>query len=169
MELSELVNYKNQVMKELCSDPNIVHLLTGNEDAAIPNHGLPYTQLFPYEYVPQTVDEARSFICFDVDIVSVPNETFLVPVLYVWVFAHASNLRMEQGGVLIDQLAIEVTRLLNGSWNYGLGKLKFDSSRRFTPIRGYLGRVLTYYATDFNRSSEEKKRPNYRAHTPYGA
>ena len=169
MELSELPNYKNQLMKEFCCDANIVHLLTGNEEAAVPNHGLPYTQMYPFAYVPETVDEARSFLCFDVDIVSVPNETYLVPVVYVWVFAHKSNLRMEGGGVLIDQLVQEAHRILNGSWNYGLGKLKFDSCRRFTPINGYLGRVLTYYALDFNRNGDEKKRPARRAHSPYGA
>lgn len=49
MNLEELFDYKNLLMKDLCSNERVVKLVTGNEDAAVPNHGLAYTQLWPFE------------------------------------------------------------------------------------------------------------------------
>lgn len=163
MDLSELYDYKNLLMKDLCSDEEIVKLVTGNDESPVPCHDMPYTQVFPYEYVPETVTEAKTFICFDEDIISVPNKTFLTPVLYVYVFTHKSNMRAPGGGVLIDKLAVEINRILNGNRYYGLGELKLDSVRRFTPVAGFQGRALTYYAKDFNRSGVKPTPSNRKA------
>lgn len=159
MELAEFFDYKNLLMKELCCDKDIVYLLTGNEDARVPNHGLPYTQIFPYQHVPDTVSEAKSFICFDVDIVDVPNRTYYLPAIYVWVFTHKDMMRADDGRIIIDQLAVEINQILNGSRLYGLGELALKNVRRFTPIDDYQGRVLTFTTTDFNRQSGSKQRP----------
>lgn len=151
MQLEEFYDYKNLLMEQLCCDPEIVKVVTDNDEAAVPNHDLPYYQVFPFEYVPETVNDAKTFICFDVDIVSVPNKTMYIPVIYVWVFAHKSRLRAKEGGCTLDKMAAAVNRLLNGNRYYGLGELKLDSVRRFTPVTDYLGRVLTFYTKDFNR------------------
>lgn len=151
MQLEEFYDYKNLLMEQLCCDPEVVRVVTDNDEAAVPNHDLPYYQFFPFEYVPETVNDAKTFICFDVDIVSVPNKTMYIPVIYVWVFAHKSRLRAKEGGCTLDKMAAAVNRLLNGNRYYGLGELKLDSVRRFTPVTDYLGRVLTFYTKDFNR------------------
>ena len=162
MLLEEFFDYKNLLMKELCSNEAIVKLVTGNENADVPNHGLPYTQIYPFEFVPETVGEGKTFICFDVDIMSVPNKTFYVPVLYIWEFTHKSRLQMEGGGLLLDTLAMEIDKMLNGSRYYGLGELKLDSVQRFAPITDFQGRVLTYYTKDFNRPSGVRSMPSNR-------
>lgn len=157
MYQEEFFDYKNQFIGEICSDQEIVGLLTANESAAVPDRSLPYTQVFPYEYVPETESDAKTFICVDVDIVSVPNSTFYTLAIYVWVFAHKSQLRLSNGrGVITDKLASAIDRLANGSRDYGLGRLKLVSSLRFAPITDYQGRVLTFSATDFNRDGSKK-------------
>lgn len=162
MQLEELYDYKNLLMEHLCCDPEIVRLVTGNENASVPNHDLPYNQVFPYEFVPETVGDARTFICFDTDIVSVPNKTLYIPVIYVWAFTHKSQLRAKEGGCTLDRLAVAVNRLLNGNRYYGLGELRLDSVRRFTPITDYQGRALTFYARDFNRKWTKPDIPSNR-------
>lgn len=157
MQLEELFDYKNHLVMELCSNPEIVKLVTNNADADVPNHGLPYEQIFPFEKVPDTETDGRTFICLDVDIRSVPNSTFYVPVLYVWVFTHDSNMRMREGGVLIDKLAAEVDKMLNGSRCYGMGKLKLDSVDRFIPINKFMGRVLVYRTVDINTTADIRR------------
>ena len=76
MDLEEFYDYKNLLMKDLCSNENIVKLVTGNKDAAVPNHQLAYSQIYPFQFVWETESESRTFICFDMDIVSVPNKTY---------------------------------------------------------------------------------------------
>lgn len=162
MKLEEFFDYKNRLMKELCMNENIVKLVSGKDNPDVPNHKLAYTQIFPYEYIPETENNSRTFICFDVDIVSVPNKTYYTPVLYVWVFTHKSKMRLPQGGIITDTIASEIDKMLNGNRFYGLGTLDLDSVRRFSPITDYLGRALTYYAKDFNRQPMQRPIPSNR-------
>ena len=111
-----------------------------------------YRQVFPYEYIPETIEQAQTFICIDVDIQKSLNKTFLVPVLCFWVFSHKSKLRLPEGGVRPDAIAAEIARTLNGSRYYGLGELELYSAKRFAPIADYHGKVLMFQAVDFNKT-----------------
>lgn len=165
MELAEFFDYKNRFMKDLCCNREIVTLITDKDDSKVPNHTLAYSQVYPYEFVPETVDDGQTFVCFDVDVAEVINKTFYVPVLYVWIFTHKSKMRLQAGGIRTDKLASEIDKVLNGNRFYGLGELDLYNVGRFSPITDYQGRVLTYYAKDFNRSSSKqppsnRKNPN---------
>ena len=159
MLLDEFFDYKNELMKTLCSNERVVRLVTDSKEAPVPNYDLRYTQIFPFEFVPETVEEGQTFICFDVDIAEVQDKTFYTPALYIWVFTHKSKRRLEEGGVRTDQLAVEIDKELNGSRYFGLGTLELASVGRFAPITDYQGRVLTYSARDFNRAGISKKPP----------
>lgn len=150
MQLNDFFDYKNKLMEDLITNESIVSLIkdgTNAENAA----SLIYTQVFPYEYVPETVQTGGTYICFDVDIQNVSNKTFLTPVLYVWVFAHRSNLRLPEGGVRTDKLCSEICEAINGSRYYGLGELSLYSVKRFAPMTDYQGKLMTFYAKEFNR------------------
>lgn len=150
MQLNDFFDYKNKLMEDLITNKSIVSLIkdgTNVENAA----SLIYTQVFPYEYVPETVQTGGTYICFDVDIQNVSNKTFLTPVLYVWVFAHRSNLRLPEGGVRTDKLCSEICEAINGSRYYGLGELSLYSVKRFAPMTDYQGKLMTFYAKEFNR------------------
>lgn len=162
MQLDEFFDYKNQLMKQLCSSEDVVRLVTDSKVAPVPNIDLRYTQIFPFEFVPDTTSEGKTFICFDVDIVNVYNKTFYAPALYIWAFTHKSKLQMLEGGVRTDHLAVAINRELNGSRLFGLGELDLRSVERFSPIDDYQGRVLTYTATDFNRPGVSYKPPKNR-------
>lgn len=159
MLLEELFAYKNEIMKMFCKNKDILELVTDNADITIPNHQIAYKNIFPFEYIPDTVDKGETFICYDVDVDDVENKTFLYPVLYVWVFTHKSKLRLPQGGIRLDSLAIEINKELNGSRNLGLGELHLKRVDRFVPITDYQGRCLTFYAKDFNMPSTYKHPP----------
>lgn len=150
MQLNDFFDYKNKLMEDLITNESIVSLIKDGmdtEDAA----SLIYTQVFPYEYVPETVQAGGTYICFDVDIQNVSNKTFLTPVLYIWVFAHRSNLRLPEGGVRTDKLCSEICEAINGSRYYGLGELSLYSVKRFAPMTDYQGKLMTFYAKEFNR------------------
>ena len=157
MQLEEFYNYKNQLMKDILTSPEIVSLLDDRLDMANAEQ-LRYTQVFPYEYVPETIQEGKTYICFDVDIQKAYNKSFLEATVYVWVFSHRHALRLPGGeGVRPDKICCEVCKLLNGSRMYGLGELDFYSSKRFAPLTDYLGKCLTFTATDTNRQYDGTK------------
>lgn len=149
-QLDEFFNYKNQLMEDLLTDKTIVKLI--NENISFENApSLCYTQVFPYEYIPETVENGKTFICFDVDIQSSFDKTYLSPTIYVWIFTHKSNLRLPEGGVRTDKLCSKIANIINGSRRYGLGELELHSVKRFAPMTDFQGKVMTLYAKDFNR------------------
>lgn len=150
MQLKDFFDYKNRLMEDLVTHESIVSLINPNID--IDNAStLIYSQVFPYEYVPQTVENGKTFICCDVDIQNVSNKTFLTPAIYIWIFSHRSNLRLPEGGVRTDELCSEICEVINGSRYYGLGELNLFSVKRFAPMTDYQGKVMTFYAKEFNR------------------
>ena len=156
MQLSEFFDYKNKLMEDLLTNPEIVKLLDNSVELKNAKQ-LAYTHVFPYEYIPDTVEEAKTFICFDVDVQESINKTFLLPTIYVWVFSHKSKLRLLEGGVRTDKLASEIAKAINGSRFYGLGELNLYSVRRFAPVTDYQGKVMTFHAKDFNRVAPNTK------------
>lgn len=164
MELKEFFDYKERLMMDLCSNPEIVKLVTGEENPTVPNTNLKYKKIYPYQFIPETENNASTFVCFDVDIMErrQTNKTYYYPVIYIWILAHKSNMRTKKKGVLIDAIACEIDKMLNGNRNYGQGELELGPVSRFIPTIDYLGRELVYYTRDFNRSPGQKPTPAYR-------
>ena len=157
MQLQEFFDYKNQLMEDLLTSESIVRLL--DDDISMDDAGkLAYKNVFPCEFVPETVQDGKTFICFDVDIQQSVNKTYLLPTLYVWVFAHRSKLRLPNGGgIRTDKLCSEICTAINGSRKYGLGELDLYSVKRFAPMTDYQGKVMTFFAVDFNRMHDPHK------------
>lgn len=153
MNLKEFYDYKNKFMEDILTDTTITSLVDPESVYETPT-GLAYTQIFPYEYLPDTADKGKTFICFDVDVSGSYDRTFYIPNLYVWVFTHRSLMRIPEGGVLVDELCARICERVNGSRFYGLGSLDFVSSKRFAPISDYQGKVLTFETSDFNRKND---------------
>ncbi len=153
MQLDEFFDYKNRLMEDLLTNQEILRLLDDDCSPAEKPEQLVYQQVFPYEYIPETIEHGMTFICCDVDIQKSLNKTYLSPVLYIWLFTHKSKLRLPSGGVRTDMLASQIAKAINGSRYYGLGELDLYSVKRFAPITDYQGKVMTFHATDFNRLS----------------
>lgn len=163
MNLQEFFDYKNQLMSDLLTNERIVDLLDHKVDkngVLIQNADqLVYDIVYPYEYIPETVEHGHTYICCDVDVM-VPNsrnlgdtQLYYTPILYVWVFTHKSKLRLPEGGVRTDALCAEIASQINGSHYYGLGELQLYSVKRFSPIIDFQGKAMAFTATDFNHTN----------------
>lgn len=150
MQLSEFFNYKNRLMEDLLTNEEIVRLLDDKIDMK-DAWKLAYDCVFPYEHIPDTVESARTFICFDVDVQKSVNKTFLLPTVYIWVFSHRSKMHLKEGGVQTDKLVSEIAKAINGSRFYGIGELDLYSVKRFAPAMDYQGKVMTFHAKEWNR------------------
>lgn len=158
MQLQELFDYKNRMMYDLLTNKEIVKLIDPtikNMDEAYER--LAYKRVFPYDYIPDTIEDAGTYVCFDVDIQKVTNKTFLNPTIYIWLFTHKSQLRMSEGGVRTDLLCAEIAEAINGSKYYGLGELDLYSVKRYAPISDYQGKIMMFLAKDFNNPAPSKQ------------
>ncbi len=77
--LKELFDYKNKLMEDILTNESIIGLIDDGLTVADADN-LRYNQVFPYEFVPETVEYGKTYICFDVDILNVENKTYLHPV-----------------------------------------------------------------------------------------
>lgn len=155
--LDELFSYKNQFIDDVMKSRKLIRLLSDDCNTLRNPEELIYTQVFPYEFVPFTVESATTFICCEVDVRRVMNKTYLSPEMYVWVFTHESLVRLPQGGLRVDTICSEIVRIVNGSRMYGLGQMGLYSAKRYSPIQHYQGRTLTFDCTDFNRIYNPKQ------------
>ena len=156
MQLQDFYDYKNQMMEDLLTNEEIVRLIDENatlEDAP----RLMYSQVFPYEYVPETIQVGKTFVCIDVDVQRSMDKTFLYPTIYVWVFTHKSKLRLPEGGVRPDKLCSEICKVINGSRKYGLGELNIYAAKRFAPMTDFQGKVMIFNTREFGRVYDANK------------
>ena len=157
MQLADFFDYKNQLMHDIVTSDEIVKLINQDIETA-DAESLIYTQIFPYEYLPETTQEGKTYICCDVDVYMAESKTFLTAVLYIWIFAHKANLRAPEGGVRVDKLCNLICEKINGSRFYGLGELGIYSCKRFAPQTDYQGKMLTFRVNEINRFRDPKKK-----------
>ncbi len=157
MQLQDFFDYKNKFMEHILTSKEIVDLLSEEKIPLSDAGKLMYTQVFPYEYVPETLKDGKTFVCCDVDISKSISKTFYLPTLYVWVFAHKSRLRLPKGGVRTDQICSEICKVINGSKEYGMGDLELYSAKRFAPVMDYQGKVLVFHAKEFSKTFDGAK------------
>lgn len=157
MYLSEFFGYKNRLIEDLVTHKDIVELIDDTIDIKDAKN-LVYRNVMPVEYVPETAERGLVYICCDVEIPRVRNSTFLEAALYVWVFVHNSQMRLDSGGARVDVLCAKIAEVVNGSREYGMGSLDLTSVRAYSPINDFHGKCLTFSATEVNRLSDPKRK-----------
>ena len=147
---NDLNQYEQILMRELCSDTNIVSILTNTESPVVPQKSLAYKNVFPFAYIPYTNQEANTFITFTIIVPRIENS--LVKQMYVTfeIITHESLMRTDKGKIT-TRLASALEQLFNGSKFMGISKMELVNSEIDIPTRGYHTRRLTYKVTDWNR------------------
>lgn len=155
MHLQDFFDYKNQFMEDILTKESIVRLLDDNIPLADAKQ-LVNKQVFPYEYIPDTIEHGHTYVCIDVDVQSpsfrstASKTLFYDPIIYIWVMSHKSKLLLPKGGVRTDRLCSEIAKAINGSMYYGIGKLQLYSVKRFAPVVDFPGKVMSFTTQEWN-------------------
>lgn len=151
--LQEITSYKNQLMQAICTNENIFNLLKIEGDDALTMRDMPYERVFPYAHVPDTNEEAKAFVCFDLIVPRVWSNVIKEVEIDLFVMSHQAIMRMPDGqGIRIDLIATELDKMLNGSRAYGVSTVDLTYLGNFIPINGYYGHEIRYKVPDINRS-----------------
>lgn len=73
--LQPLIIFKDKLAEVILSDERIVRLLDDPLCRTVPAIPLKFKNVYPYAYVPNTVDNAKSIICFEATISNVNSDT----------------------------------------------------------------------------------------------
>lgn len=149
--LEEFTTYKQTLMQAICTSDTIVNLMKLQSDPAeITGRDMRYKRIYPYNYVPLTIETAQTFICFTVTAPNVKDNLIAELRLTVYVFTHQDLMRTKDG-MRTDLLVSEIDKLLNRSTDYGLGKVSLKMCDVMqVPCQGYSGLFSVYSVKDFN-------------------
>lgn len=154
--MKELTEYPDIIVQKIINSKPIIKLLHNKQQVEVPDDSVIYDKVYPYDYIPDVINDESAFVCVDSDIVKVSNNIVKAVDIYIYIFVHYKLMKLpnffKTKGNRRDKLADEIDMLLNGSRDFGIGKLNLMSARRVrSNARDYTGRLLVYRASDFNQ------------------
>lgn len=151
--LEEFDDYKRVIVNKLLRDKEFVSLMTDEKDPVLPASGLLNKQIFLYDYLDNTITEDKVMICVDCDDDDAVNCAVTRFNLHIWIAVPKSLMNMS-GKIRRDALASRADELLNGSTEFGFGRLTRKAGGRFHMNNTYRCRTLNYTVEDWNRHNK---------------
>lgn len=161
MNLEELGEYKHKVATLLANDENIIEALLGDvsqeddTDEMLLGNSSSKGHIYEFEYVPDINETTDTFICMETVVASAPTDASYRVYLYVFPCCHKKIMESYKKpgmyGTKADMLAVYIDKKLNGSKEFGIGRVRLISNDVYKPIKNYYGRCITYEVVDFNR------------------
>jgi len=148
---------KSKLFQLLCSDAEVVSLLTNVTSPSVPNKNLMYKQIWPYKRVTDCCKDAKPQICFDIVISRIDSWTICERMLEI-VFLVPDSMMRTDTGTVADRLENRVLKLFQGSRDFGIGRLLLKTSRPNESgdiPDGWQWRRLIFEVKDFNIKSDD--------------
>jgi hypothetical protein len=133
--MEKLGEYKMEVLNRCLEDQKLIKLLKyDGRDATFQNdvsdaYSLLYDRVFPYRFVPNTVENQGTYLTLGVNGFRRHQEGFKVyddyqaGEIYFYFFTHVDLMRTDSG-VRQDLMLAEISRLFDGTKGIGMGELK---------------------------------------------
>lgn len=151
--LKDIGLYKNKIILSLLKSKDFCNAMFVDEeitDEKIDN--LVYTQVFPYLYVDETQKEVLPYVCCEIKIPHIPNESVKHMQVIFWIYSHKSCMKYslkDYVGTRVDILSDIIERQLHDSKDFGIGKIELKSIGNVFPNYKYYGRELIFDVSDF--------------------
>lgn len=134
--LSQLKNYKDEILKMLVNDQFLCRAIANNEESCllkpVESPGdLLYTKIFPYKYViDETQEEANTYLSMDMAVFS--NGSYFYDFsIAIYIITHKSLMRVKVGDdyqLRTDYLLSKVETTLQQTKKLGMGDLTLQGS-----------------------------------------
>lgn len=156
--LDDLIAYKENVIAALAASQDVMGLLANNPNLDLESSEVEdfvERNLFDYDYIDGTLERHDAYIMVDDELVQPSSGTFNKWYLYVQIVCAKEfndiDKKLFRGlkGNRRDNLAREIDLLLNGSREYGVGKLTLLSVAPATVPDKFTSMLLTYEIRDF--------------------
>lgn len=116
-----------------------------------------YENIFPYVRVPDTEEEAMTYVCYDVKVSDRNDRNNTVKMLLtVYIITHQSLMRIkkeenvQRGGTRIDLIAALCDNMFDGNKVLGFGEMKCISNYPDNVDARHRARVITYETESLN-------------------
>jgi hypothetical protein len=161
--LDEIVDYPDKIALALSQDQTIVGLLLDNPNIDMINDEPKTlgTQIFDYNFFPDTQTDSLSYITIDTVVSNGKNDTTKMLNIIVTVISNKTNMKLEptifQGvaGNRRDNLIRYTDLVIRRMDNLGIGKLQLSPRTPIAPVSigstNYTAKQLVYEIPNFDR------------------
>ncbi len=147
-----ITEWKDIAISRFLGNEDILMALDVTDDEI--EEGLTYKRIFPHLYIPDTIEETSSFINVEVRVPDISSSgVWVYPELIVDVIVHQNKMKLDIPGISAtraDYLSQLIDRELNGSMDFGVGKLVLVSNEPGSVNDKFRFRRLTFEAQDVN-------------------
>ena len=148
--LEEIPEYKTDLLQSFINNEKIVTYI-GNKDKEIQDPvDLIGINVFPFPYVPDTETEVKTYICMDIYVPRVKDMIFKDVQIVLNIFSH-KEMGTYKGKSRVDLINIEVDKILNGSYDFGIDKVDLVSVMPYVPNSKFSGKQIIYNVPNFNQ------------------
>ncbi|WP_024348496.1 hypothetical protein [Lacrimispora indolis] len=146
--LEEIPIYKSDMLRAFVCNENIVtYINNANIDDPVDLIG---ENIFPNPYIPDTQSEVKNYICMDIYVPRVKDMLFKDVQIVVNIFSH-KNSSTYKGKSRVDLINIEVDKILNGNFDFGIDKVDLVSVMPYIPNSSFFGKQIIYTVPNFNQ------------------
>lgn len=163
MNQAEFREYRSDILKMICSNDSISSLLLNDGETISSPSDLIEKHVYPYEYIPGTTEEGKSFISMLLAVHSVDNgmtsyDCFIN--FYIVSYEGIMWVSNNDGRMVLryDQIAEELDKMLNGTRNLGFKMELVGRKDGYQPMHKFHGTMVTYKITAWNR-----RKPSHRS------
>lgn len=148
----EVIEYRKKIMAELCKSKEILKLLDAS-DIKHPEDILPFSKIYPHEFIPETIKETERLICFEMRAdLDIRNKTLKELTIWFFISCHQSAVPYFENGrsfLWYDQVVCAIDGLFSDQNKLGIGKMELQSNAPYYPQQKFKGRQLTFKVFDF--------------------
>ena len=155
--LDELIDYTSKIIAALSNSPEVVGLIVDKAPSEVTEADMDNARnkMFDFDYIDETVQSAGAFIMVDADMVAAPTGTIKDLEVYVQIAVSKTYVKLSptifkgMRGNRRDNLSRQIDLLLNGSRDFGIGKLQLVTARTVNVPSSFTSKMLTYRVPDF--------------------
>ena len=149
----EIIEYRSEIMTQIYRSRELVKLLEC-ENEECPEEVIPYNFSFPHEYIPDTINETKRFINYEISAtIDTNNNVFKDLTIYFFVVCHEDVIRYKEKNrtyLWYDKVACELDNIFCEKNILGVGKTYLVSNVPYCPQQKFKGRLLKFVVKDFN-------------------
>lgn len=163
--LDQLIEFSSNIIAQLANSPEIVALITDNPEPDVDgvDGEKAREHMYDYDYIDETQTSAGAFIMVDVDMTAADSSTIKDLAIYVQVVVSKTYMRLDPKkfksvkGNRRDNLVRQIDLILNGSRDFGIGKMQIASARTAIVPTSFTSKMLTYRVYDFSKNKKAPK------------
>lgn len=156
----QLVDYNQRICNKILSSQAVMALIANDPDLDLdsPSSAEWEEHVIDHAWVDDTVQEAGAFVTVDVDVTDMSSGTIKDMRVYVEVLVSKNYMHLTPTlfkgvkGNRRDNIVRQIDLLLNGSYEFGIGRLDASNIRTVTTANKFSGKLITYVVSDFARA-----------------